>query len=210
MQTCYNCGQQVADDVLICPNCGALVKRYTDAPRRAADAAVDDAPAQEQTSAPRGRVYTDANGKLRLSGGVKAWCIIAAVLCGYLTFSFGCLLFIYHNQDLYAQVFAMMSDLDLSAQAAQVAAMFDQLMAAVGQGYAFIVLLMAVGVLKLAADVWFLCAKRRAALMTVLVLCAVLAVLLAVTGYVTYALVTAADGLGLAMLLRKDRMKLKK
>ena len=34
MQTCYNCGQQVGDDVLICPNCGALVRRYTDPPRR--------------------------------------------------------------------------------------------------------------------------------------------------------------------------------
>ena len=29
MQTCYNCGKQVSDETLICPECGALVKRYT-------------------------------------------------------------------------------------------------------------------------------------------------------------------------------------
>ena len=28
MQTCYNCGRQVDDNVLICPDCGALVRRY--------------------------------------------------------------------------------------------------------------------------------------------------------------------------------------
>ena len=28
MQTCYNCGKQVDDNVLICPDCGALVRRY--------------------------------------------------------------------------------------------------------------------------------------------------------------------------------------
>ena len=28
MQTCYNCGRQMDDNVLICPDCGALVRRY--------------------------------------------------------------------------------------------------------------------------------------------------------------------------------------
>ena len=28
MQKCYNCGKEVDDNVLICPECGALVKRY--------------------------------------------------------------------------------------------------------------------------------------------------------------------------------------
>ena len=28
MQKCYNCGKEVDDNVLICPDCGALVKRY--------------------------------------------------------------------------------------------------------------------------------------------------------------------------------------
>lgn len=29
MQKCYNCGKEVSDETLICPECGALVKRYT-------------------------------------------------------------------------------------------------------------------------------------------------------------------------------------
>ncbi len=29
MQTCYNCGLEVSDETLICPECGALVRRYT-------------------------------------------------------------------------------------------------------------------------------------------------------------------------------------
>lgn len=29
MQKCYNCGKEVDDNVLICPECGALVRRYT-------------------------------------------------------------------------------------------------------------------------------------------------------------------------------------
>ena len=28
MQKCYDCGKEVDDNVLICPACGALVKRY--------------------------------------------------------------------------------------------------------------------------------------------------------------------------------------
>ena len=28
VQKCYNCGKEVDDNVLICPECGALVKRY--------------------------------------------------------------------------------------------------------------------------------------------------------------------------------------
>ena len=28
MITCYNCGKQVSDETLICPECGALVRRY--------------------------------------------------------------------------------------------------------------------------------------------------------------------------------------
>ena len=33
MITCYNCGKQVSDETLICPECGALVRRY-EAPRQ--------------------------------------------------------------------------------------------------------------------------------------------------------------------------------
>lgn len=214
MQTCYNCGQQVADEVLICPNCGALVRRYTSAPPRA-DAQEETQPPYAQTAAPqpgaRRRVYTDANGKLRLSGGVKAWFIIMAVLCGYLAFGFACLLFVYHNQQVYSQIFGFLAETGTSTQITQMIGMFDELMRAIGQSYGFIALLLAASVLKLAAGIWFLCAKRRRALTATIVLCGVLAVLLFVFGYTSYALLAAADGVVTALLLlRKDRAALKK
>lgn len=33
MVTCYNCGKQVSDETLICPECGALVRRYESRPK---------------------------------------------------------------------------------------------------------------------------------------------------------------------------------
>lgn len=213
MQTCYNCGRQVADDVLICPDCGALVKRYTDPPRREPQ---EDAPQQpyeqppcEQPSAPakRPRVWTDANGKTRLAGSVKAFVIVMAVLAGYLALSFACLLIVYHDQDVYAQLFQMMSGVDVTIS--RVAGAFDELMAAIGQAYGFILALIGVSLARLAASVWLLCSKRRAALYALVILCGVLAMGLAVAGYAVYAIVAAADGVITSALLRRDLRRLR-
>ena len=213
MQTCYNCGQQVGDDVLICPNCGALVRRYTDPPRR------DPEPEQpEETQQPyfdqpeaapacRPRVWRDANGKLRLAASVKAFMIVMTVLAGYLALSFACLLFVYHNQDVYAEVFQMMSGADAAFSA--IADSFELLMTAIGQAYGFILALIAISLARVAASIWFLCAKRRAVLFALLILCGVLAVGLAVAGYALYAIVAAADGVVTSMLLRRDLRTLK-
>lgn len=214
MQTCYNCGRQVADDVLICPDCGALVKRYTDPPRREPQ---EDAPQQppheqppcEQQSAPakRPRVWTDANGKTRLAGSVKAFVIVMAVLAGYLALSFACLLIVYHDQDVYAQLFQMMSGVDDTI--GRVAGAFDTLMAAIGQAYGFILALIGISLARLAASIWLLCSKRRAALYALVILCGLLAMGLAVAGYAVYAIVAAADGVITSALLRRDLRKLR-
>ena len=213
MQTCYNCGRQVADDVLICPDCGALDKRYTDPPRREPQ---EDAPQQpyeqppcEQQSAPakRPRVWTDANGKTRLAGSVKAFVIVMAVLAGYLALSFACLLIVYHDQDVYAQLFQMMSGVDDTI--GRVAGAFDELMAAIGQAYGFILALIGVSLARLAASVWLLCSKRRAALYALVILCGLLAMGLAVAGYAVYAIVAAADGVITSALLRRGLRKLR-
>lgn len=214
MQTCYNCGRQVADDVLICPDCGALVKRYTDPPRREPpEAAPQQQPYEqqpyEQQSAPakRPRVWTDANGKTRLAGSVKAFVIVMAVLAGYLALSFACLLIVYHDQDVYAQLFQMMSGMDDTI--GRVAGAFDELMAAIGQAYGFILALIGISLARLAASVWLLCSKRRAALYALVILCGVLAMGLAVAGYALYAIVAAADGVITSALLRRDLRKLR-
>lgn len=214
MQTCYNCGRQVADDVLICPDCGALVKRYTDPPRREPpEAAPQQQPYEqqsyEQPSAPaaRPRVWMDANGKTRLAGSVKAFLIVMAVLAGYLALSFACLLIVYHDQDVYAQLFQMMSGVDDTI--GRVAGAFDDLMAAIGQAYGFILALIGISLARLAASIWLLCSKRRAALYALVILCGLLAMGLAVAGYAVYAIVAAADGVITSALLRRDLRRLK-
>ena len=98
MQTCYNCGKQVPDTTLICPDCGALVRRYTDAPPREQQAPQPNPyplnpyqldPYQQNPYQP-GQQPIDPTGapqKVRLYGGVRAWLIILIVLSGYLAFS---------------------------------------------------------------------------------------------------------------------------
>ena len=51
MQKCYNCGKEVSDETLICPECGALVKRYTTPARRLEDLEPMD-PDEPQEDAP--------------------------------------------------------------------------------------------------------------------------------------------------------------
>ncbi len=95
MQTCYNCGRQVPDTTLICPDCGALVRRYTDAPQREAPKPQQQSPNQQppyqqnpyrqvpiQPPAPGGTPQ-----RVRLFGPVRAWLIILIVFSAYMAFS---------------------------------------------------------------------------------------------------------------------------
>ena len=101
----------------------------------------------------------------------------------------------------------MMSGTD--AAFTPIADSFEVLMTAIGQAYSFIIVLIGVSLARLAASIWFLCAKRRAALFALLILCGVLALGLAVSGYALYAIVAAADGVVTSMLLRRDLRTLK-
>ncbi|MFR3996945.1 MAG: zinc-ribbon domain-containing protein [Oscillospiraceae bacterium] len=98
MQKCYNCGKEVDDNVLICPECGALVRRYTKPvqqipepenvpPRSAAYPGAYETPAQESL---RERVWLDAVGKPHLNGALCFWLIVCAVFTAYLVVAFGC------------------------------------------------------------------------------------------------------------------------
>ena len=55
MQTCYNCGKQVSDETLICPECGALVKRYTSPARSPEQEAPGSAGANGAAASGNGR-----------------------------------------------------------------------------------------------------------------------------------------------------------
>ena len=111
MQICYNCGKEVDDNVLICPECGALVRRYTKPaqqipepenvpPRSAAYPGAYETPAQESR---RERVWLDAAGKPHLNGALCFWLIVCAVFTAYLVFAFGCVLLVYHAQSYFIE-----------------------------------------------------------------------------------------------------------
>ena len=110
MQTCYNCGKQVPDSTLICPDCGALVRRYTDAPPREQPDPRQQNPYQQnpyQQNPYRQNPYQqnpyqqnpyqqapvqplDPSGtpqKVRLFGPVRAWLIILIFISAYMAFS---------------------------------------------------------------------------------------------------------------------------
>ena len=110
MQKCYNCGKEVDDNVLICPECGALVRRYTkpaqeipesnmEAPHSAYSGAYET-PAQESR---RERVWLDAAGKPHLNGALCFWLIVCAVFTAYLVVAFGCVLLVYHAQSYFIE-----------------------------------------------------------------------------------------------------------
>ena len=100
MQTCYNCGRQVPDSTLICPDCGALVRRYTDAPKREAPNPQQQNPYQQNPyqqnpyqqnpyqQVPVQPLNPDGTPqRVRLFGPVRAWLIILIILSGYMVFS---------------------------------------------------------------------------------------------------------------------------
>lgn len=162
MQTCYNCGKQVEDHVLICPECGALVKRYgrpepqatepealrfADASSSAADAA----------SAPRGAVFRTDSGKLKLRGGITFWLVLCAIFTGYSLLGFFSMLFIHHFQDLYFEMFAAYSDL------AEMVALMEQLLLSFASFPVYYILIATFNAVELFGLIWFLSSKRRAA-----------------------------------------------
>ena len=103
MQTCYNCGRQVDDNVLICPECGALVRRYgkPEPPRPEMAEAPDCAP-QPAARAARSK---------RLPAGAKIWLILCIVVNAIQVFGFVNLFYLYGNQSLFSDVFAAYPEL---------------------------------------------------------------------------------------------------
>ncbi len=95
MQTCYNCGKQVPDETLICPDCGALVRRYNTPANPAASA---------QTAAPAVPLQPQAMPRVRLQGPLRVWLVIQCIVSAYMAFSSLCSVILAANP----QVFDMM------------------------------------------------------------------------------------------------------
>ena len=82
MQKCYNCGKEVDDNVLICPDCGALVKRYGRPESAQPEQEADPFPREtafDTQPQPRGAVWQQEDGKLKFSGYVTFWLALCAI-----------------------------------------------------------------------------------------------------------------------------------
>ena len=198
MQTCYNCGRQVSDETLICPECGALVKRYEKPVPPAETDLNGQEPVFAQAPAPRRTaVYSDAQGRTRFSGLLTAWLIVCAAFAGYQALSYGCLLVVYHNQALYSSFFSA------APEFADFLSVYNVLMQDIAQFYGVYVGILIVSILKCAGYIWLCAGKRRLALWTVLASDAALVVLMLLFGNSYFAGMYAIEPLATFLFVRR-------
>ena len=165
MQTCYNCGREVDDNVLICPDCGALVKRYG-APVRRSEPEQGSVPAarsaDDRTGQSRGRfIVRDENGKLRVRGFLKVLCIVCLAADLYLAFSQFFVLWLSGAGEFFR---ALMEDYAAVGMEASIMDMMRFTVDFVLENRLFVIFFGSAFVLKAACFAWFLAGKRRLAL----------------------------------------------
>ena len=153
MQTCYNCGKQVPDETLICPDCGALVRRYT----TPANPVVRTTPAQPVQPVPvQPMARPSDQGRLRLRGPVKVWLIILCVFSGYMAFSSLCCILLGANPQVFD---AMLSEPGMESFEPMLLMMRDLL----PQALPLFVILFVLFTVKFLLHLWLLLSSRRTA-----------------------------------------------
>lgn len=203
MQTCYNCGKQVEDHVLICPECGALVKRYgRPEPQQTQEY---DLPPTETGDEPQphGAVWRTQSGKYRLRGGITFWLVLCAIFTGYSLLGFACTYLIYRFQSFYFETIALYPEL------AELGELLELLLASIDSYpvyYAAVALLVCV---QFVGVVWFLCSKRRAAFYVFAASALVLTVLQLIMGGGVQALLYVFGPLMAWLMLRKSWSQLR-
>ena len=179
MQKCYNCGKEVDDNVLICPDCGALVKRYgKPEPARQEQ---DPAPFSQETAfdaqpQPRGAVWQREDGKLKFSGYVTFWLVLCAIYLGNILLSFAVTLLVYRFRDFYFEILGQFEEM------AYMEEYLRQLLSIIE---AEPIRLIVVGVLvavQFGCVVWFLASKRKLAFYILTVAAVLLSVLQLILG----------------------------
>ena len=211
MQKCYNCGKEVDDNVLICPECGALVRRYTKPaqqipepenvpPRSAAYPGAYETPERGKK---RERVWLDAAGKPHLSGGMCFWLIVCAVFTAYLVFAFGCVLLVYHAQSFFVET------LEEFPEFSDMLKLLNVMFESVEAYYAFYVAVPVLFAGKLFGLVWLLISKRRLAFYVAAGAGVLLSIASLIFGGSLRAVLYALDLLVTFLLLRKDWQKLR-
>lgn len=157
MQKCYNCGKEVDDNVLICPECGALVKRYGKPEPQQAEPFESQGTAFTQPPQPHAAVWQREDGKLKFSGGVTFWLVLCAIFLGYTLLGFACTLFIYRFQAVYFQTISQFQEL------APLAELLQALLASVEAYPVYYLAVAALVALQFGCVIWFLASKRRLA-----------------------------------------------
>ena len=202
MQTCYNCGKVVDDNVLICPDCGALVKRYDAPVREPAEPAPEPYPA---ASAPgqKPAIFADETGRLRFRTMVKVWMILGIVYALYSAFSFGCALLVYQNPETF------LLPLQQTPELAPLVEMMQTVLDAVSHAYVLFLLYPICFAVKGCAAIWFLCSKRKTAFYVSAGAAAVLVLLTLTTGTLFGAVLNGLDLLIVGLLLKPNWNMLK-
>lgn len=160
MQTCYNCGREVDDNVLICPDCGALVKRYGPPVREEFIESSEELTTdlrQDTGSDPKAGVFRDEQGKLRFRTAVKVWMVLGIIFAFYTAFSFSCVLLVFRHPETYLAPFQGIPELE------GLLSTVESLMQIVGSAYAYFLIYLILQILKGALSVWFLSSKRKLA-----------------------------------------------
>ncbi len=179
MQTCYNCGKEVDDNILICPDCGALVKRYgKPAPQTPESAFGEEAPPHSAPARPSGRdaVRLDAQGKPHFRGLVCFWLILCALFAGYMVLGFSCVLLVYQEQSFF------LDTLSAYPEFSEMLEFLELMLRSVGMFRGLYILLLALFALKLAGLVWFLVSHRRRAFYLTACVCGALCLVNLVMG----------------------------
>lgn len=220
MQTCYNCGKQVDDNVLICPECGALVKRYTAPAQQHAEETPQSAPQPPMQQPARPDAYTEQqrpsrpivwggqDGKLHLRGLVMAWIVICAVVALYNALSFGCGLYLYRHQDTFLAFLTPYEG--LSDQIGQMVELMRAMIDAIGQFQLLYVLFLLLYLVKGVGYIWFAAQKRRIALYLVFGASIVLLILMLAIGNGLMAVWYCVDAIVTAIIFRKSWQVLRK
>ena len=203
MQKCYNCGKEVEDNVLICPECGALVKRYgkpepEQQPQEAAFDAQPQKTAFDVQPQPHDALWRQENGKLKFRGYLTFWLVLCAIYLGYTLLGFACTAFIYRFRDVYFEILGQFEEFAAMAELLQT--LLASLAAAPGYYIAVGVLVAA----QFVCVIWFLASKRKLAFYLLSVFAVLLTALQLVFGGGLGAIVYLIGPATAALLLRKS------
>ena len=160
MQKCYNCGKEVDDNVLICPDCGALVKRYGRPEPAQQEQEAEPFPREtafDPQPQPRGAVWQREDGKLKFSGYVTFWLVLCAIYLGYTLLGFACTLLIYRFRDFYFGI------LDQFEELSSMAELLRTLLASLEAAPVYYIMVGVLVAVQFGCVVWFLASKRKLA-----------------------------------------------